>query len=222
MHFWTDRRPRRLLISCSITAAKSSHLFPHMHLYTVKMYTTVASSNSSYAIVVCIPPDSLLLLLHSREPEVALTPLLERSTALPSVAEPARSLTIIQIWSDARILRQVTAPPSSGNNHDKWIWSDHVTAVSVSVSLPICSSTTQTGVRVRVTCWTNSAEARSSFSSPKCLARRFWLPFTLFSRAVHPYVGICQSWLQFIKSYLLSNIHFILQCFFMIKLYLVI
>ena len=60
------------------------------------MYATVAQSNSSYAIVVCMPPDSLLLLLRSREPEVALVPLVERATAPPSVAESARSPTIIQ------------------------------------------------------------------------------------------------------------------------------
>ena len=40
-----------------------------------KMYAAVASSNSSYAIVVCMPPDSLLLLLRCREPEVARVPL---------------------------------------------------------------------------------------------------------------------------------------------------
>ena len=59
------------------------------------IYATVASSNS-YAIVVCMPPDSLLLLLRSHEPEVALVPL-ERATALPSVAESARSPTSIRI-----------------------------------------------------------------------------------------------------------------------------
>ena len=47
-----------------------------------KMNATVASSNSSYAIVVCMPPDSLLFLfLRRREPEVALVLLVERATA---------------------------------------------------------------------------------------------------------------------------------------------
>ena len=44
------------------------------------MYANVASSNSSYAIVVCMLPDSLLLLFRRREPEVALAPLVERAT----------------------------------------------------------------------------------------------------------------------------------------------
>ena len=43
------------------------------------MYATAASSNSSYAIFVCMPPDSLLLLLRNREPEVALVPLDDKS-----------------------------------------------------------------------------------------------------------------------------------------------
>ena len=41
----------------------------------LKVYATVASSHSSYATFVCMPPDSMLLLL--REPEVALVPLVE-------------------------------------------------------------------------------------------------------------------------------------------------
>ena len=96
------------------------------------MHSTVASSNS-YAIVVCMPSDSLLLLLRSCEPEVALVLLVERATAPPSVAESARALTIIPIWSDACILWQ---PPLSsatsvyGLIRSDPIWSDHVTAVS--------------------------------------------------------------------------------------------
>ena len=64
---------------------------------TNKMHATAASSNSSYAIFVCMPPDSLLLLLRSCEPEVALVPLVERATAPPSVAESVRSLAIFRI-----------------------------------------------------------------------------------------------------------------------------
>ena len=82
--------------------------------------------NSLYAIFGCMPPDSLLSLLHSREPEGALVPLFERATEPPSVAESASSPTIIRIRSDVCILRQVTAPrqvtpPPSSDNIVIWL-----------------------------------------------------------------------------------------------------
>ena len=94
-------------------------------------YTTVASSNSSYSIVVCMPPDSLLLLLSRLEPEVALVPL-ERATAPPS---------IIPIRSDACILGQVTAPPSSATSVYGLIRSDLVRPCNRSHCA--CAHTTQ-------------------------------------------------------------------------------
>ena len=73
------------------------HAAPSARIEYFKVYATVASSNSTYAIFVCTPSDSLLLLLRSREPEVALVQLVERATAPPSVAESARSQAIFRI-----------------------------------------------------------------------------------------------------------------------------
>ena len=60
---------------------------------TNRTYATAASSDRSHAVAVRTPPESLLLLLRSREPEVALAPLVERAAAPPSVAEPASVAT---------------------------------------------------------------------------------------------------------------------------------